>query len=70
MIEAVLHLISRVAQLGYLIICIATFLESSAFMGLLVPGESVVVLSGFLASQGCLEIKDLLWVVCLGAARI
>ncbi len=34
-------------------------------MGFLVPGESVVVLSGFLASQGYLEIGDLLWVVSL-----
>ncbi len=36
-------------------------------MGMLVPGESIVVLSGFLASQGYLDIGDLIWVVSLGA---
>jgi undecaprenyl-diphosphatase len=67
MIERLLHIISILGHWGYLIIFIAAFLESSAFMGLLVPGESVVALSGFLASQGYLEIGDLLWVVSLGA---
>src|SRR5512136_1992866 len=67
MIERVLNVIGLLGHWGYLIIFIAAFLESAAFMGLLVPGESVVVLSGFLASQGYLEIGDLLWVVSLGA---
>jgi membrane protein DedA with SNARE-associated domain len=63
MIERLISAITAFGHLGYLIIFIAAFLESSAFMGLLVPGESVVVLSGFLASQGYLEIGGLLWVV-------
>jgi membrane protein DedA with SNARE-associated domain/membrane-associated phospholipid phosphatase len=67
MLERLLHTISLLGHWGYLIIFIAAFLESSAFTGLLVPGESVVVLSGFLASQGYLEIGDCLWVVSLGA---
>ena len=67
MIERVLNMIGLLGHWGYLIIFVAAFLESSAFMGLLMPGESVVVLSGFLASQGYLEIGDVLWVVSLGA---
>jgi len=67
MFEGLLSIIGLLGHWGYLIIFIAAFLESSAFMGLLVPGESVVVLAGFLASQGYLEIGDLLWVVSLGA---
>ena len=67
MIEKLFSTIGLLGHWGYLIIFIAAFLESSAFMGLLVPGESVVVLSGFLASQGYLEIGDLLWVVSFGA---
>jgi membrane protein DedA with SNARE-associated domain/membrane-associated phospholipid phosphatase len=67
MIDRVLNMIGLLGHWGYLIIFIAAFLESAAFMGLLVPGESIVVLSGFLASQGYLEIGDLLWVVSLGA---
>ena len=67
MIERVLNMIGLLGHWGYLIIFVAAFLESSAFMGLLMPGESVVVLSGFLASQGYLEIGDVLWVISLGA---
>ena len=67
MLETLLHLISLLGHWGYLIIFLMAFLESSAFMGLLVPGESVVVLAGFLASQGYLDIGDLLWLVSLGA---
>jgi membrane protein DedA with SNARE-associated domain/membrane-associated phospholipid phosphatase len=67
MIERLLNTVNILGHWGYLIIFTAAFLESSAFMGFLVPGESVVVLSGFLASQGYLEIGDLLWVVILGA---
>ncbi len=67
MAEKFLHLVSLIGHWGYLIIFLVAFLESSAFMGLLVPGESVVVLSGFLASQGYLELGDCLWVIALGA---
>ena len=67
MIERFLNMIGALGQWGYLIIFLAAFLESSAFMGLLVPGESIVVLSGFLASQGYLDIGDCLWVISLGA---
>ncbi len=67
MFETLLNKTSLLGHWGYLIIFLAAFLESSAFMGLLVPGESVVVLSGFLASQGYLELRDCLWVIALGA---
>ncbi len=36
-------------------------------MGLIVPGESVVVIAGLLASQGTLELGDCLLVIALGA---
>ena len=40
---------------GYYVVFIATFLETSAFVGLLVPGETTVVLAGFFASRGDLD---------------
>jgi len=40
---------------GYYVVFIATFLETSAFVGLLVPGETTVVLAGFFASRGELD---------------
>lgn len=67
MLDRVLDTISLLGRWGYLAIFLAAFLESSAFMGLLVPGESVVVLAGVLASQGYLDIVDCIWVISLGA---
>lgn len=40
---------------GYYVVFIAAFLETSAFVGLLVPGETTVVLAGFFASRGDLD---------------
>jgi membrane protein DedA with SNARE-associated domain len=40
-----------------------TFLETSASLGFLVPGESMVVIAGLLASRGVLELGD---VICGG----
>jgi len=67
MIERLLDTIGLLGHWGYLVIFLAAFLESSAFMGLLVPGESVVVLAGVLASQGYFDLGDCLWVIALGA---
>lgn len=39
------------ADWGLLIIFLATFLETSAFLGLLVPGETLVILGGILANS-------------------
>lgn len=42
-------------------------LESAAFMGLLVPGEALVVATGFFAAQGLLDLKDVVVLVACGA---
>ncbi|MDA8168688.1 MAG: VTT domain-containing protein [Nitrospiraceae bacterium] len=52
---------------AYMIIFLAAFLESSAFLGLLVPGETAVVVAGFLSAQGYLGLADCLAAVSLGA---
>lgn len=67
MLEKLLNTISLLGHWGYLIIFLAAFLESSAFMGLILPGESVVVLAGVLASQGYFDLGNCLWVIALGA---
>lgn len=43
---------------GYALLLLLTFLETSALLGLLVPGESMVVIAGLLASQRVLELGD------------
>jgi membrane protein DedA with SNARE-associated domain len=67
MIDKVLAIVHLLGQWSYLIIFLAAFLEGAAFMGFLVPGETVVVLSGFLASRGYLKLGDCILIISLGA---
>ena len=52
---------------GYYVLLLMTFLETSAFLGFLVPGESMVVIAGLLTSKGVLELGDVIWVASFGA---
>lgn len=52
---------------GYLVIFIMTFLENSAFMGLVAPGEWTLVLAGLLASEGTLQLPWLYVAAITGA---
>jgi membrane protein DedA with SNARE-associated domain/membrane-associated phospholipid phosphatase len=65
MIERLLAQFAQLGHWGYLIVFLMPFLESAAFTGLLVPGETVVVLAGFLSSQGYLDLGGCLWVISL-----
>ncbi|MHB8869943.1 MAG: phosphatase PAP2 family protein [Thermoleophilia bacterium] len=66
--QAFVDFFTRVAgDWGLWIVFAIVFLETSAMIGLLVPGETTVLLAGALASQGVLDIGDLAAVVCVGA---
>jgi undecaprenyl-diphosphatase len=54
-LQYLLDLVARLGDWSYLIIFAAAMLECAAFAGLLVPGESLVLASGFLAHRGILE---------------
>lgn len=41
---------------GYLVIFVGTFLENTLFIGLIMPGEVILLLGAFFASQGRFEI--------------
>jgi membrane protein DedA with SNARE-associated domain/membrane-associated phospholipid phosphatase len=60
-------LLPHLTHWGYYIVTLMTFLETSAFLSLLIPGESVVVMAGLLASRGVLELGDVIWAASLGA---
>ncbi len=66
MLDSLLALVSRLGHWSYLLIGLGATLKSAAFVGLLVPGETLVIFSGFLAAQGLLELGDLLVVVTTG----
>ena len=66
MFEWFLNAVDTIGNWGYLIIFVMTFLESSAFTGMLVPGESLVVIAGLLSSRGYLDISTCAIVALLG----
>jgi undecaprenyl-diphosphatase len=43
---------SKVGKLTYLIVGVAAFVETGAFVGLVLPGETIVILGGAVAGQG------------------
>ena len=68
MLDYIVNLIDRLGQWGYLIIFLGAMLESAAFIGLIIPGESLVLVTGFLAAQGLLDLDVLIATVAIGAA--
>lgn len=61
-------LIGRMGQQAYLVVFLGAMLESAAMLVLLVPGEALVLVAGFFAAQGVLDLDALIAVVALGAA--
>lgn len=57
----------NVDRWGYAFLFLVTFLETSAFLGLLAPGESAVVVCGLFASRGPLELAPVIALSILGA---
>ena len=68
MLDYLINLVGRLGQWGYLAIFIVATLESAAFLGLIIPGESLVLAAGFFASLGLLDLDVVIVVVAVGAA--
>jgi membrane protein DedA with SNARE-associated domain len=60
-------LIAHIHPYGYVLLLLVTILETSAFLGMLVPGDTVVVLCGFLASQGKMKLQVVIPLASIGA---
>ena len=67
-IDYLSDLIGRMGQWAYLLIFVGAALESAAMIGLVVPGEALVLVAGFFAAQGLFDLDALIAVVALGAA--
>lgn len=65
--EWLIALLWRVGHWGYLIVFVGATLESAAFLGFVVPGETLVIMSGVLASLGIFDLADLIAVVAVAA---
>jgi undecaprenyl-diphosphatase len=66
-LQYILDLVARLGHWSYLVIFLAAALESAAFLGLLIPGESIMLASGFFAHQGLLELDAVIVVGIIGA---
>lgn len=68
MLQYLINVVERLGQWGYLVIFLGAMLESAAFLGLVIPGESLVLVAGFFAAQGLLDLDVLMITVAIGAA--
>lgn len=57
------HVGSTLGTWTYLLVGLACFLESGAFVGLFIPGETVIVVGGMVAAQGKIDIVLLIAIV-------
>jgi undecaprenyl-diphosphatase len=68
MISGVLDTLTRLAQpWGYAVVGLLTLLEASAFVGLVIPGETALLVGGFLAYQGRASLVLMMTVGAVGA---
>jgi membrane protein DedA with SNARE-associated domain len=66
-LDYLLDLVARLGHWAYVIIFLAAALECAAFVGLVVPGESLMLVSGFFSQQGLLQVDAVMVVGFLGA---
>lgn len=52
---------------GYTIVFVGTLLENSAFVGAVVPGDVVLLLAGFYAERGALDLPEVMGLAFAGA---
>ncbi|HET9489125.1 MAG TPA: DedA family protein [Methylomirabilota bacterium] len=67
MVDYLLELLARVGSWSYALLFVAATLESSAFVGLFVPGDTIALIAGFLAWEGVLELPETIAVAAAGA---
>lgn len=67
LIDYILPKIEHFRLLGYWVVLLVSFLESLAFVGLLIPGSVFLVVVGSLAASGYFDLGDLIWFAVVGA---
>ncbi len=66
-IAYLVELVSRAGHWSYVILFLGAMLECAGLLGLFIPGETLIVLGGFLASRHVLDLDMLILTVCIGA---
>jgi undecaprenyl-diphosphatase len=67
MVERLVEFFTQVGHWAYLVLFVATTLESAAFLGLLVPGETLTIVAGVLVSADVLGLGETIAVAAGGA---
>jgi membrane protein DedA with SNARE-associated domain len=68
MVERLVEMFSQVGYWAYPLLFVAATLESAAFLGLLVPGETLTIVAGVLVSAGVLGFPEAIAAAAAGAA--
>jgi undecaprenyl-diphosphatase len=67
MLDYLIHVAGRLGHSGYLVLILVLMLECRPLLGFVMPGESLVLVRGFLARQGLLDLGDLIVVISVAA---
>ncbi len=67
LVGPLVEVVAGIGEWSYLVLFAGAALESAAFVGLLVPGETLTIFSGFLASAGVLDLPQTIAVAAAGA---
>jgi membrane protein DedA with SNARE-associated domain len=67
MIENLINIAGRLGHWGYFVVFLVVALECQAFLGLFMPGETLVLAGGFLAGQGVFDLDALIVTVSIAA---
>jgi undecaprenyl-diphosphatase len=67
LINEFIDLATRVGHWGYLLVFVGVTLECQAVLGLFMPGESLVLVAGFLAGQGVFDLRYLILTIAAAA---
>ena len=67
MLDHLIHFVSLIGHWGYLVIFLIVMLECQVLLGLVMPGESLVLAGGFLAEQGLFDPGVLIFMISAAA---
>lgn len=67
LINSVVVLLEQAGGFAYLILFLVAFLERAAFLGIIIPGGYIVLIAGFLTTQGYLHLFQSIPTIISGA---
>ena len=66
LLDWILPQLEHVTFLGYWVVLLAALLESLVVAGIFIPGTIIVIIVGFAAARGYLDVGDAIWFAAIG----